>query len=63
MQRARILAALLVVSCLIAGCDSGGSPPVAPEEAKAAQDFVIKNNAAKGPYAKGKAPTSAPNGK
>jgi hypothetical protein len=53
MQRLRIFVGMLAVSCLLAGCDSG-SPTVTPEEAKAGQDFVLKNVAQKGPLAKGK---------
>jgi hypothetical protein len=35
-------AGLLAVSCLIAGCDSGGSSTVTPEEDKSAQDALKK---------------------
>jgi len=60
MRRLWIFVGMLAVSCLLAGCDSGSSPPVSKEEAKAGQDFVLKNVAQKGPLAKGKTPTSAP---
>ena len=59
MQRLRIFVGMLAVSCLLAGCDSGSSPTVTPEEAKAGQDFVLKNVSNKGPLAKGKTPQKA----
>jgi uncharacterized lipoprotein YajG len=55
MRRQGMMVGILAASCLLAGCDSG-APTATPEEAKAGQDFVLKNVTQKGPLAKGKTP-------
>jgi hypothetical protein len=42
MRRPCFAAIILVVSCLVAGCDDGGTATVTPDEARAAVDATKK---------------------
>jgi hypothetical protein len=58
MQSARSIVGLLAVSCLLAGCDSGGGDTTAPpNESKTANEAALQKFRP-GPNKKGGAPAS-----